>query len=214
MTDLIHAIMFIGKGLAISLQLLFGSIILGMAIGLGLAILRYQNMGIFAIDRYISVVRGTPLLLQLSFIYFALPGLTGLKLGILSAGILSFGLNSAAYMAEVFRAGIESIPKGQFEAAQTLRVPPYSMWQDIILPQVLRHILPALTNETITLLKETALITTIGGMDVMRCSQILAAEKFTYFMPLCIAAAYYYGLVLLIELLGKQIEKRVSHVKN
>lgn len=214
MTELFYSIFFIGKGLAISLQLLFGSIILGMALGLGLAILRYQNIAPFFIDSYVSIVRGTPLLLQLSFIYFALPGLTGLKLSILSAGIVSFGFNSAAYMAEVFRAGIDSIPKGQFEAAQALRVPTYFMWQDIILPQVLRHILPALTNETITLLKETALITTIGGMDVMRCSQILAAEKFTYFMPLCIAAAYYYALVLVIELIGKQIEKRVSYVKN
>lgn len=210
MSDIITSFLFIGKGVGISLQLLLGSITVGLVLGLILAILRYSGTAVFFIDKYISLIRGTPLLLQLSFIYFALPGLVGLKLSIITSGIVAFGLNSGAYMAEIFRAGIESIPQGQFEAAQTLEIPTVPMWKDIIMPQVLRQILPAIVNETITLLKETALITTIGGMDIMRSSQIIAAEKFTYFMPLCVAAFYYYLLVLIIEALGKYLERKVK----
>lgn len=127
-----------------------------------------------------------------------------MKLSIITAGILTFGLNSSAYVAEILRSGIESLPKGQCEAARTLEIPGFYMWKDIILPQVIKNILPAMVSEVITLLKETALITTIGGVDIMRTAQILAAEKFTYFMPLCIAGVYYYSLVLLVEYLGKK----------
>jgi len=88
------------------------------------------------------------------------------------------------------------------------------MWKDIILPQVIRNIFPSLINEIIALLKETALIGTISGMDIMRLAQILGAEQFTYFAPLCIAAAYYYPLVLVIEYVGKYIEKGGWYVKN
>lgn len=214
MEELIYNLIFIGKGIFTTLQLLIASIIIGIFIGLLLSISAYKGKAKFFINRYISVLRGTPLILQLSFIYFALPGLTGIKLDVIASGIITFGLNSSAYIAEIFRAGIESIPKGQFEAAQTLRVSSYAMWKDIILPQVAKSILPAMTNEVIALLKETALITTIGGMDIMRSAQTVAAEKFTYFMPLCIAGVYYYILVLLVEYLGKMIEKKVNHVEN
>jgi polar amino acid transport system permease protein len=141
-------------------------------------------------------------------IYFSAPTLTGLHLSILAAGIITFGLNSSAYFAEILRAGIESLPKGQFEAASTLHIPAYYLWKDIILPQVLKNIFPAVVNEVISLLKETALISTIGGMDLMRNAESLGAEQFIYFMPLCIAGGYYYGLVLLIETFGKKIEQR------
>jgi polar amino acid transport system permease protein len=214
MVDIIPSLIFIGKGLSITLKLLLGSISLGLTLGLLLSILRYSNRGVFIIDRYISFIRGTPLILQLSLIYFSLPALLSFKVGIISSGIIAFGLNSAAYMTEIFRAGIEAIPKGQFEAAQTLQIPPYALWRDIIIPQVLCRILPAITNETITLLKETALITTIGGMDIMRRSQIIAAEHFSYFVPLCLAALYYYVLVLFIEALGQYLEHKVRYAKN
>jgi polar amino acid transport system permease protein len=127
---------------------------------------------------------------------------------------MAFGLNSSAYIAEILRAGIENIPKGQFEAAQTLEIPCYYMWKDIILPQVIKNILPAMVSEVIALLKETALIATIGGMDIMRSAQTIAAEQFTYFIPLCIAGAYYYALVLIIEYVGKIAEKWMGYVKS
>ncbi|STX40714.1 amino acid (glutamine) ABC transporter permease [Legionella donaldsonii] len=207
MDELKQNLLFIGQGTVLTLELLAGGMLIGILLGTILAILRYNGMAKLLINRFVSIIRGTPLILQLSFIYFAVPGLLGLRLDILVAGILTFGLNSSAYIAEILRSGIENLPKGQFEAAKTLQIPTFYLWKDIILPQVIKNILPALINEMIALLKETALISTIGGMDLMRKAQSIAAEQFTYFLPLCIAGCYYYGLVLLIEYLGKKIEQ-------
>lgn len=211
MESFMHSLRFIGYGVGLSLQLLLGGLVMGLLLGTVFAILRYQGIALRVITRFVSIIRGTPLILQLSFFYFSIPMLLGLKLSILMAGIITFGLNSAAYVSEILRSGIESLPKGQFEAAKTLHIPRFFMWRDIILPQVLRNILPAMVNETITLLKETALISTLGGMDMMRRAQAVAAEQFTYFMPLCIAGCYYYLLVLLIEYAGKKLEKKVAY---
>jgi len=209
-----NAVIVIGKGLVLTLELLIGGVFIGLILGTVLAICRYQSIGKPIINQFISLMRGTPLILQLSLVYFSAPLLLGLHLSILLAGIITFGLNSSAYFAEIFRAGIENLPKGQFEAAATLHIPSYYLWKDIILPQVLKNMFPAMVNEVISLLKETALISTIGGMDLMRNAESLGAEQFTYFLPLCIAGAYYYALVLLIETLGRQIEKRGQYVSN
>lgn len=214
MEELIQSILFIGQGILVTLQLLFGGLSIGIILSIPISILRYNGIMTSTINHIISVLRGTPLILQLALIYFSIPTLLGVKIGIISAGIITFGLNSFAYIAEILRSGISSIPKGQFEAANTLRIPPYYMWKDIILPQVIKMILPAMINEIIALLKETALITTIGGMDIMRSAQTVAAEKFTYFMPLCIAGGYYYLLVLFIEYIGKKLEHKVGNVKS
>lgn len=214
MNELTQNILFIGQGLGLTLALTISGMSLGLCLGTFFAIFRTQKLLKPFVQRFISIMRGTPLILQLSFVYFALPALIGFKPNILVAGILTFGLNSAAYIAEILRSGIESLPKGQFEAAKTLQIPSFYIWKDIILPQVIKNILPALVNELIALLKETALISTIGGMDLMRRAQSISAEQFTYFLPLCIAGAYYYGLVLLIEIVGKKIEKRGSYVNH
>ncbi len=211
MEGLIHPLLFIGQGIGLSLQLLLGGSLIGLLLGAVVAVLRYQGVALRLMTLFVSIVRGTPMLLQLSFVYFSIPTLLGFKLSIVGAGIITFGFNSAAYVSEILRSGIESLPKGQFEAAKTLQIPTFLMWKDIILPQVMRNILPAMVNETITLLKETALISTLGGMDIMRRSQAVAAEQFTYFMPLCIAGCYYYLLVLLIEYAGKTLEKKVAY---
>ncbi|MFI4937470.1 MAG: amino acid ABC transporter permease [Candidatus Berkiellales bacterium] len=203
----------IGQGLVLTVELLLGGAFIGLTLGVVLAILRYKKHVETCIKVYISLIRGTPVILQLSFFYFAIPNVIHMKLSILTAGILTLGLNSSAYVAEILRSGIESLPKGQFEAAQTLQISIWPMWKDIILPQVMRNIFPALINEFISLLKETALISTLGGMDLMRKAQSIASEHFTYFMPICMAGVYYYSLVLLIEYMGKKIEKGVFHVK-
>ena len=214
MSDLISHIVFIGNGLYLTIELLGGGLFMGFILGIVWAIGRQQAIAKLAINALVSILRGTPLILQLSLIYFSIPVLIGLKPSIVSAGIIAFGLNSSAYFAEILRAGIESLSKGQFEAAKTLNIPSYYLWKDIILPQVLRNTFPALVNELIALLKETALISTIGGMDLMRHSQSLAAEQFTYFLPLCIAGAYYYSMVLLIETASKKISTRGNYVAN
>lgn len=206
-------ILFIGKGIALTMELMIGGMILGLLLGTTLAVCKYKKWLVTFINRYISIARGTPLILQLSFFYFAIPNLLNIKISILSAGIITLGLNSSAYIAEILRAGIESLPKGQFEAAQTLQIPALPMWKDIILPQVIKNVFPALINEMITLLKETALISTVGGMDLMRRAQSIAAEQFTYFAPICIAGIYYYALILLIEYMSRKIENRGLYAK-
>ena len=214
METLMVSVWCVGQGLGLTLALLCGSVVLGLTLAVVWAICRHQSMASGLINPLISVIRGTPLMLQLSLIYFSLPPLTGIHPSILCAGIMTLGLNCSAYVAEILRSGIESLPKGQFEAALTLQIPAFYVWRDIILPQVLKAIFPAMVNQVIALLKETALISTIGGMDVMRQAESLAAEQFTYFIPLCIAGGYYYGFVLLIEACGKHIEKRGAYVSN
>lgn len=209
--DIGSQFLLIGVGAVVTLQILFSAASVGILLGTLLAVMRHKNICIRSISAVISVIRGTPVILQLSFVYFAIPSFLGIKMSVVLAGILTFGFNSAAYVAEILRAGIEYLPKGQFEAAQTLRIPNFYMWRDIILPQVIRNIFPSMINEIITLLKETAIIGTIGAMDIMRRSQAIAAEQFTFFTPLLIAGAYYYIFVLIIEHIGKQIEKKLSY---
>lgn len=201
---------FICGGIIVTLQLLIGAITIGVIVGTLFAVLRYNSIASIFIRCIISIIRGTPLLLQLSFIYFSIPTIIGVKLSVVAAGILTFGFNSSAYVAEILRSGINSVPMGQFEAAKTLHIPNYYMWKDIILPQVIKNVLPSLVSEVITLIKETALIATIGGMDIMRRAQMLAAEHFTYFGPLCVAALYYYVLILIAECIGRKIEKKIK----
>lgn len=210
MSDVNLSIIFIGKGIFVTAQLLLGGLLIGILLGGSLAIARYKGYGCFFINSFISIIRGTPMILQLALVYFSIPSILGVKVNIVSAGIIAFGVNSSAYIAEIIRAGIYSIPNGQFEAGQSLQIPSFYLWKDIILPQVLKNILPALVNETIALLKETALIATIGGIDIMRSAQIVASEQYTYFVPLIIAGTYYYLLVLFIEFVGKKLEARVT----
>jgi len=159
---------------------------------------------------YTSIFRGTPLLLQLALIYFASPQLVGYKMSIWEAGILTFTLNSGAYISEHIRAGINSVDKGQMEAALSLGLSYPLIMKDVILPQAIRNILPSLVNEAIDLLKESALISTIGGADILRRATIVAQEKYLYFEPLLIAGALYYILVMLLTSAARILEKKLK----
>jgi polar amino acid transport system permease protein len=211
MNTIFSQALFIAQGLKVSFVILLGGLGIGVSLGTLFSILRYNKIGSFVIDFIISLFRGTPLILQLSFFYFIIPQIFGIRFDVLSTGILTFGLNSSAYVAEIIRAGIESVPRGQFEAAMTLQISNFYMWKDIILPQVIKNVLPALANEVISLLKESALISTIGGMDIMKKVNIITAQQMSYFTPLCIAGLYYYGLVMLITMLSSYFETKDHH---
>lgn len=222
MEELIQDIIFIGKGVPVTLLLTLVSLVIGTFLGICFSVLRYGagRLGQLMIARLISILRGVPLYVQLSIIYYPFAALlqNQFQIGLtpISAAIIAFGLNSSAYVAEILRAGIENMPKGQFEAAQTLNIPKFYMWKDIILPQVWRNVFPAMINETVSLLKETAIAAAvIGGVfDIMRKTELLTAQTFEYFRPLLIAAIFYYGLVLVIEFIGRQIYKGMSHATN
>jgi His/Glu/Gln/Arg/opine family amino acid ABC transporter permease subunit len=158
---------------------------------------------------YTSIFRGTPLILQLTLIYFSVPQLTGYDISPLASGVLAFGLNSAAYISETIRGGILAVDKGQREAAIALGVPYRRMMLDIIFPQALKNILPALVNESIALLKESALVSVIGVTDVLRRANIVAAEKFLYFEPLLFAGLIYYVMVMSLTWGARGFERRL-----
>lgn len=198
---------FIAQGIGVTISYTLLSLMGGIFIGAALALLRYNKVAVLFIQAYISILRGTPLLVQLTLVYFVLPAITGVSVSIFFAGIVAFSLNSSAYIAEICRAGLNSVDKGQFEVSHALHIPTFFMWKDIILPQALKTIFPALINESISLLKETALISTLGGQDIMRRAQMVSAEHYTFIEPLCIAALCYYVLTFSLDKVGKKIEK-------
>ena len=158
---------------------------------------------------YISIFRGTPLLVQLMLIYFATPQLTSFTINALQAGVLAFGLNSAAYISEALRGGILSVDKGQWEGAMSLGVPKHKMLLNIILPQAIKNALPSLVNESIMLLKDSSLVSVIGVADTLRWADLIQAKTFRAFEAFIVAAAVYYVLVMALNFLGGLLEKKV-----
>jgi polar amino acid transport system permease protein len=203
-------ILYILSGCFVTLEYMLLSLIGGTILGLCLALCKIgKNRFLYQFAQgYTSIFRGTPLLVQLSIVYFGVPQVFHCKLSALGAGVLAFSLNSGAYLSEVIRAGVASIDRGQFEAARVLQIPYFYTMRDIIFPQALKNTLPSLANEAIDLLKETALISTLGEEDLMRRSQLVAAEQYTYFAPLLVAAAGYYCMILMLSFLFKKIESK------
>ena len=210
--DLLPQIYFIIQGIFTTLKYSITAICFGLIIGTCLAIfkiIKIRTLNILA-HSYTSVFRGTPLLIQLTIIYFGLPQIFKIELNIFVTGVLAFSLNSGAYISEIIRAGISAVDRGQLEAAKALSIPSVLQMKDIILPQAFCKILPSLVNELINLIKESALISVIGEMDLMRRAQIISAETFTFFTPMITAATTYYFLVLLISNIAVALEKKLT----
>ncbi|MFK9093196.1 amino acid ABC transporter permease [Bacillus salipaludis] len=202
---------YILKGILVTLQIVIIAGVLGFVLGTILSLFKISNIKIlnwFA-NVYTSIFRGTPLILQLMLIYYGSPQVLGYQIEPYTAAILSFGLNSGAYISEIIRAGILAVDKGQQEAAMALGVPYGKMMWDIILPQALKNILPALMNEFISLTKESAIVTSIGVMDIMRRSYQVGADNYSFFEPLLIAGFIYYLMVITLTFLGKALEGRM-----
>ena len=195
----------------VTLKFTFFSTIMGFLGGFVLALitLSKNRAASFFAKAYISVFRGTPLLVQLMLIYFATPQLTSYTISPLEAGVLSFGLNSAAYISEALRGGILTVDRGQWEAALSLGVPKYRFVLDVILPQAVKNALPSLVNESIMLLKDSSLVSVIGVADTLRWADLIQAKTFRAFEAFIVAAAVYYVLVMLLNLLGAYLEKKV-----
>jgi arginine/lysine/histidine transport system permease protein len=210
-TAILPSLPYILKGIGVTLKIVLVAGIFGFAFGIILAIFKISKskaLNWFA-DVYTSVFRGTPLILQLMIIYFGVPQIIGYDIPSYTAAVISFSLNSAAYISEIIRAGILAVDKGQKEAAMALGVPGKKMMWDIILPQALKNILPALMNEFITLTKESAIVTVIAVDDIMRRSYIVGGEQYRFFEPLIFAGLIYYLLVISLTVIGKVIERRM-----
>lgn len=205
------SIPYILQGIEVTLKIVIVSALIGFFLGTLLALCKIGNVKVlkWVANIYTSIFRGTPLVLQLLMIYFGLPQIIGVEIDAYFAAVLAFGLNSAAYISEIIRAGILAVDKGQVEASLALGIPYKKMMKDIILPQALKNILPALMNEFITLTKESALVTVIGALDIMRRAYIVGGQTFRYFEPLLIAGLIYYVMIMLLTYIGKIVERRM-----
>lgn len=157
---------------------------------------------------YIEIIRGTPALLQLMILYYII--FKSVNINIVVVGIISFGLNSGAYVSQIIRSGLISIPKGQEEASTMLGFNYFQTMKYVIMPQALRNVLPALGNEFITLLKETSVAGYIGILELTKASDIVASSTYDYFFPLLIVAIIYLILTLGLTKLLNFFERRLS----
>lgn len=203
---------FILEGILVTLQFTAISAVLGFIWGTILSLFKISTIKplLWFATAYTSIFRGTPLLLQIALVYYATPQLTGFNIPALLAGVITFTLNSGAYISETIRGGILAVDKGQREAALSLGVPYRPMMLDVILPQAIKNILPALVNESIALLKDSALVSTIGVTDLLRRAQIVGAEQYIYFEPLLFAGAIYYLMVMSLTWGGYALERRLQ----
>ena len=193
-----------------ALTLLF-SLPLGLLVSFGRMAKNRVISTVFKI--YISIMRGTPLMLQLLVVFYGPFYLFGANIGGMYrfiAIILGFSLNYAAYFAEIYRSGIESMPRGQYEAAKVLGYNGLQTFLKIILPQVIKRILPAVTNEVITLVKDTSLAFALAYMEMFTVAKQIAAAN-TTFMPFVVAGVFYYVFNLLVAVVMEAIEKKLNY---
>jgi polar amino acid transport system permease protein len=201
------------EGAGVTLKVFAITLALSVPLGLALALMRlsrFRALGVF-VNGYIWLMRGTPLMLQMLFIYFALPfvPVIGVRLPDFPAAILAFVLNYAAYFAEIFRAGIQSIDRGQYEASRVLGMTYPQTMRRIVLPQVIKRILPPLSNETITLVKDTSLIYVLAMNDLLRAARGIVQRDFTT-SPFIVAAVFYLLMTLVLTYAFQRMEKKYA----
>lgn len=202
-------------GMLITISIFFLTLIFSMPLGFIVAFGRMSKHWFiqWPTRLYISVMRGTPLMLQLMVVFFFPGYVLGISTGSgwrFPAIILGFTINYAAYFAEIYRSGIEAIPKGQYEAAKLLGYTKSQTFMKIILPQVFKIILPATTNEIITLVKDTSLAYTLSVIEMFSVAKQISAAQ-TSMMPFFAAAVFYYIFNLLVSFVMNQLEKKMSY---
>lgn len=212
MDNFLNLIKILSEGLGTTLLIFVLTLILGIPVGILVAIARNSKCKLVNLitKLYILIIRGTPMMLQIIFIYFAPYYLFKLTYDRFIAIIIAFVVNYAAYFAEIFRTGILSIPKGQKEAAFTLGFSRIQTFFKILLPQVVKRILPAMSNEVISLIKTTSLAQIIGITEIFALAQKQASYQFSI-LPLCVAGLMYLVLCTIITYAFNKAEKKYSY---
>lgn len=205
-----YASMFWG-GLAVTLEVTGAALVLAFALGAVIAVLKVLPCRPLRLllDFYTSIFRGIPLIVLLFIAYFATPQLTGFKISMFAASVLTLGLNGSATVSETLRGGIEGVDAGQYDASRALALPYTTMMARIIIPQALRSVAPALVNEVIIVLKSSSLVATIGLMDMMRAAQSVQALTYRAFEPFIVVAVIYYVIVMCLTAVARVLEKRL-----
>ncbi len=208
--------MQLGKGMVSTAEIFLLTLVFSLPLGLLVSFGRMSKNGLVSglSKFYISVMRGTPLMLQLLVVYFAPFYLFGLNLRgyRFPAIILAFSINYAAYFAEIYRGGIASMAAGQYEAAKVLGYNRFQTFFKIILPQVLKRILPSITNETITLVKDTSLAFVLAHAEMFTMAKQIAAKE-TSMVPLMVAGLFYYLFNFVVAFVMEQIEKSMNYYR-
>ncbi len=203
-----------GLGLTIQItiiSLIFAGI-LGMVFGL-LSVSKRKSLRAIALV-YVDIVRGTPLLVQAFFIYFGVPMALGIQLDPVISGVITLSLNAGGYLAEIVRGGIESISKGQMEAARSLGLPYGMAMRSVILPQAIRTMTPALINQCIITLKDTSLLSIISVTELTQTGRLIIANNYRSFEVWLIVAVMYFVIIMILSKISKRIERKMSYGKS
>lgn len=202
------------QGTGVSVKIFFLTLLFSLPLGLPLAAARMSKNPLlsFPAKLLMLVIRGTPLILQLIFVYFAPYYIFKVSWDRFTAAIIAMSVNYAAYFAEIYRGGIESIPQGQYEAGKVLGFTRMQTFFRIVLPQVIKRILPATGNEVITLVKDTALAQVIGVSELFRVAQNAASREFST-MPIFVAGVFYFIMNWVVSAVFVRIEKKLDYYK-
>ena len=206
---------YLSNGLLLTLEITFFAVLLGVLLGFSVALVReaHRSTGKFRLlstigGIYLTVIRGTPVVVQLMLIYFGI--FASVRIPPILVAIIAFGINSGAYQAEIFRSGIEAVPRGQFEAGRSLG---FSYWQTmwrIVMPQAIKNVIPTLANEFIVLLKETSVAGYVALADLTKGGDIIRSRTYSPFLPMLAVALIYLCLVMIFSAGVKYLERSLK----
>lgn len=198
----------------VTVQVTLAGFVLALVVGLAFAVGRMAGPIWLrsATGAAVEFVRSTPLLIQIFVLYYMMPGM-GLSLSAMSTGVLALGLHYGAYCAEVYRSGLENVPKGQWEASIALNLSPWTTFKDIVLPQAIPPVVPALGNYLIALFKETPLLSAIAVLELMQTAKILGSESFQYTEPITLVGAFFLAISLVSVALLRWLEHRYGRIE-
>jgi len=201
-------------GVKMTLLISLLSVLLGVIFGALLTLMKRSKFEIGKVKplsilatAYIEIIRGTPMLLQIMLVYYGFDQLFGIDMNAITAGIIAVSLNSAAYVSEIIRAGIDAVDKGQLEAARSLGMNQFMAMRLIIIPQAIKNILPAIGNEFVTVIKESSMASVIGVGEIMYGAKVITGKTYRAFEPLIVAAVFYFVITFTLGRVVNYIER-------
>ena len=206
---------YLSNGLLLTLEITFFAVLLGVLLGFSVALVReaHRSTGKFRLlsaigGVYLTVIRGTPVVVQLILIYFGV--FASVRIPPILVAIVAFGINSGAYQAEIFRSGIEAVPRGQFEAGRSLGFSYWKTMRRIVMPQAIKNVIPTLANEFIVLLKETSVAGYVALNDLTKGGDIIRSRTYSPYLPMLAVALIYLCLVMIFSAGVKYLERRLK----
>lgn len=198
------------KGAVLTVKLTAITLPFAMFLGLFFCLLGLNKYSKILTTIYLNIIRGTPILVQVFFIYYGIPSLLNMRLSAQMAGIITLSLNSGAYLSEIFRSGIEAVSGGQMEAARSLGLPYHKAMSKIILPQAIRIVIPSVVNQFIITLKDTSIISVIGLAELTQQGKLIVARTYKSFYVWIMVGVIYFIIIYILAKVSQYIERRVS----